>query len=138
MKILGFTWNEFLIVAMFATTLVLFITLPISQTNDSTLGESIFGQHRTPKGKKRKVKSESDWKKYYGSCPELKEEIKKYGRENFKGLSSLFIRHLAKQILKKRANCFSQRAYGVFTTEPLPTTIAIFSSSTSKKIIMDH
>ena len=38
---------------------------------------------RTPKGKKRKVKSESDWKNYYGSCPELKEDIDKFGRENF-------------------------------------------------------
>ena len=47
------------------------------------IGRKYFWQHRTPKGKKRKVKSESDWKKYYGSCPELKEEIKKYGRENF-------------------------------------------------------
>ena len=47
------------------------------------IGRKYFWQHRTPKGKKRKVKSESDWKNYYGSCPELKEEIKKYGRENF-------------------------------------------------------
>ena len=33
--------------------------------------------------KKRKVKQESDWKKYYGSCPELKEDLKKYGKETF-------------------------------------------------------
>ena len=32
-----------LIVAMFMTIMVLFIILPISSTNDSTLGESIFG-----------------------------------------------------------------------------------------------
>ena len=43
MKILGLTWNELLIAVMFGTTLALFISLPISQTNDSTLGESIFG-----------------------------------------------------------------------------------------------
>ena len=36
------------------------------------IGRKYFWQFRTPKGKKRKVKSESDWKKYYGSCPELK------------------------------------------------------------------
>jgi len=47
------------------------------------IGRKYFWQFRTPKGKKRKVKSESDWKKYYGSCPELKEEIGKIGRENF-------------------------------------------------------
>ena len=47
------------------------------------IGRKYFWQFRTPKGKKRKVKSESDWKKYYGSCPELKEDIIKFGRENF-------------------------------------------------------
>ena len=33
------------------------------------IGRKYFWKFRTPKGKKRKVKSESDWKKYYGSCP---------------------------------------------------------------------
>ena len=47
------------------------------------IGRKYFWQHRTPKGKKRKVKSESDWRKYYGSCPELKEDIDKLGRQNF-------------------------------------------------------
>ena len=47
------------------------------------IGRKYFWQFRTPKGKKRKVKSESDWKNYYGSCPELKEDIDKFGRENF-------------------------------------------------------
>ena len=49
----------------------------------SYLGRKYFWQFRTPKGKNRKVKSESDWKKYYGSCPELKEDIQKFGKENF-------------------------------------------------------
>ena len=56
-------------------------------TNNSNgrryIGRKYFFSFRTPKGKKRKVKSESDWKKYYGSCPELKEDIDKFGRENF-------------------------------------------------------
>ena len=47
------------------------------------IGRKYFWSYRTPPGKKRKVKQESDWKKYYGSCPELKEDIKKYGKENF-------------------------------------------------------
>jgi len=47
------------------------------------IGRKYFWQFRTPKGKKRKVKTESDWKKYYGSCPELKKDIVNYGRENF-------------------------------------------------------
>ena len=54
MKILGSTWNELLIVMMLGTTLVLFIILPISQTNDSTLGESIFGPSEHRRGKSAK------------------------------------------------------------------------------------
>ena len=53
------------------------------QNGREYIGRKYFWQFRTPRGKKRKVKSESDWKKYYGSCPELKEEIKQMGRENF-------------------------------------------------------
>ena len=53
------------------------------QNGREYIGRKYFWKFRTPKGKKRKVKSESDWKKYYGSCPELKEEIGKVGRENF-------------------------------------------------------
>jgi len=47
------------------------------------IGRKYLWSFKTPKGKKRKVKSESDWKNYYGSCPELKEDIGKFGRENF-------------------------------------------------------
>ena len=47
------------------------------------IGRKYFWSFRTPKGKKRKVKQESDWKKYYGSCPELKEDIEKTGNRIF-------------------------------------------------------
>jgi len=47
------------------------------------IGRKYFWSFRKPPGKKRKVKQESDWKKYYGSCPELKEDVKKYGKETF-------------------------------------------------------
>jgi len=47
------------------------------------IGRKYLWQFRTPKGKKRKVKSESDWKNYYGSCPELKEDIKLLGKDKF-------------------------------------------------------
>ena len=56
-------------------------------TNTSTgqkyIGRKYFVQKRKPKGGKRRVTSESDWKKYYGSSPELKEDIKLYGKEQF-------------------------------------------------------
>ena len=54
-----------------------------NQNGREYIGRKYFWKFRTPKGKKRKVKSESDWKKYYGSCPELKEEIQQLGRQNF-------------------------------------------------------
>ena len=54
------------------------------------IGRKYFCSHRKPPGKKRRVKKESDWKKYYGSCPELKEEIERIGRQNF---SRTILRH---------------------------------------------
>ena len=54
------------------------------QTGKQYIGRKYFIQKRKPKGGKRKVTSESDWKKYYGSCPELKEDIKKFGKNIFK------------------------------------------------------
>jgi hypothetical protein len=53
------------------------------QSGKKYIGRKYFWSFRKPPGKKRKVKQESDWKKYYGSCPELKEDIKKYGKEIF-------------------------------------------------------
>jgi hypothetical protein len=61
-----------------------FVYLITNQSNSRQyIGRKYFWSFRKPKGKKRKVKQESDWKKYYGSCPELKEDIDKYGRQNF-------------------------------------------------------
>ena len=54
------------------------------QTGKQYIGRKYFVQKRKPKGGKRRVTSESDWKKYYGSCPELKEDIKKFGKNIFK------------------------------------------------------
>jgi hypothetical protein len=55
-----------------------------TETSRIYLGRKYFWSFRKPKGKSRKVKQESDWKKYYGSCPELKEDVKKYGKDKFK------------------------------------------------------
>ena len=56
-------------------------------TNKSTgkkyIGRKYYMQKRKPKGGKRRVTSESDWKKYYGSSPELKSDVSTYGKENF-------------------------------------------------------
>jgi len=61
-----------------------FVYLITNKSNQRQyIGRKYFWSFRKPPGKKRKVKQESDWKKYYGSCPELKDDIKKYGKENF-------------------------------------------------------
>jgi len=54
------------------------------QTGKQYIGRKYFVQKRKPRGGKRRVTSESDWKKYYGSSPELKADVKQFGRENFK------------------------------------------------------
>ena len=102
------------------------------------IGRKYFYQHRTPKGKKRKVKSESNWKKYYGSCPELKEDIELLGRQNFS--RTILILHkniLAKQTLKKQDNSLStESSPNPLTQEDLHTTIVTSSAGTSEKITM--
>ena len=56
------------------------------QTGRKYIGRKYFTQRRKPRsGKgKRRVTSESDWKKYYGSSDELKTDIKAIGKSNFK------------------------------------------------------
>ena len=61
-----------------------FVYLITNQSNGRKyIGRKYFWSFRKPPGKKRKVKQESDWKRYYGSCFELKEDVKKYGKETF-------------------------------------------------------
>ena len=50
----------------------------------SYIGRKYFVQKRKPRGAKRRVTSESDWKRYFGSSEELKRDIKDLGRENFR------------------------------------------------------
>ena len=48
------------------------------------IGRKYFWSLRKPRGKSRRVKSESDWKKYYGSSDELNADRKEIGNEYFK------------------------------------------------------
>ena len=45
-------------------------------TGKQYIGRKYFWQKRKPKGGKRRVTSESDWKRYFGSSEELKRDIK--------------------------------------------------------------
>ena len=50
----------------------------------SYIGRKYFVQKRKPKGGKRRVTSESNWKQYYGSSDELKRDIGRDGKDTFK------------------------------------------------------
>ena len=53
-------------------------------TGRKYIGRKYFVQKRKPKGGKRRVTSESDWKRYYGSSAELKQDIKEFGKQIFR------------------------------------------------------
>jgi len=40
--------------------------------------------YKTVKGKRKKIRVESDWRDYYGSSNSLKEDIDLYGKDNFR------------------------------------------------------
>ena len=54
------------------------------QSGKRYIGRKYFQQKRKPRGGKRRVTSESDWKKYYGSSDELKADRKLLGNFAFK------------------------------------------------------
>ena len=54
------------------------------QSGKQYIGRKYFYQFRKPRGKSRKVKSESDWQKYYGSSDELNANRKSLGNKCFK------------------------------------------------------
>ena len=54
------------------------------KTGKKYIGRKYFTQCRKPRGSKRRVTTESDWKKYYGSSPELKADVKDTGKFLFR------------------------------------------------------
>jgi len=54
------------------------------QSGKQYIGRKYFVQKRKPRGGKRRVTSESDWKKYYGSSEELKADVRRLGKSAFK------------------------------------------------------
>ena len=84
MRIPGTTKVQLSLLMILATSSVTSTSLLISAQANNISEESTSCRKENPKGGKRRVTSESDWKKYYGSCPELKEDVKEYGKLNFK------------------------------------------------------
>jgi len=63
----------------------------VYEIENLTNGKKYIGKKRLQflktkqvKGKKKKIKIESDWRDYYGSSDTLKEDIEKLGKENFR------------------------------------------------------
>ena len=54
------------------------------QSGKRYIGRKYFQQKRKPRGGKRRVTSESDWKRYYGSSAELSADRKLLGNAAFK------------------------------------------------------
>ena len=59
------------------------------QNERQYIGRKYFWQKRKPRCsdktvKRRRVTSESDWRDYYGSSPELKEDVARFGKESFR------------------------------------------------------
>ena len=117
------------------------------QSGKKYIGRKYFWSFRTPPGKKRKVKQESDWQRYYGSCPELKEDIKRYGKEifsreilslhdtkgncNFEETKQLFLNNVLSEALDDGSPAYynsnilgryMRKDYGNFTREPIQDT----------------
>jgi hypothetical protein len=55
-------------------------------TGKRYIGKKLFYFSKTKqvKGKKKRIKVESDWKDYYGSNDELLADVEKLGKDNFK------------------------------------------------------
>ena len=54
------------------------------QNGRQYIGRKYFWSKRKPRGGKRRVTSESDWKRYYGSSDELKADRKLLGNSEFR------------------------------------------------------
>ena len=61
-----------------------FVYLITNLTNNRKyIGKKSFWTRRKDKKTGRRKTKESDWKNYFGSCDELKEDVKKIGKEHF-------------------------------------------------------
>jgi hypothetical protein len=75
--------NEFNEIPEGFTAFVYLITNKVSDRK--YIGKKLFyfTKTKTVKGKKKKIKVESDWKEYWSSSDEVKSDVKNLGEENF-------------------------------------------------------
>ncbi len=75
-----------------------------SKNGRKYLGRKYFWSFRTPPGKKRRVKQESDWAIYWGSNKEILEEIKSKG-------NLAFTKKIIKLVKTKKELTYWETAY---------------------------
>jgi hypothetical protein len=67
--------------------------------------------YKTVKGKRKKLRVESDWRDYYGSSTSLKEDIDHYGKDNF--------RRTILRLCKSRGECNYFETKYIFDTDAI-------------------
>ena len=95
-------------------------------TGKQYIGRKYFWQKRKPKGGKRRVTSESDWKRYYGSSKELKQDIGENGRDSFRREIISLHRTLGKVNYEETRQLF---LHGVLTESLEDGTPAYYNSN---------
>lgn len=75
--------NEFVEIPEGYVAFVYLITNKL--TNKKYIGKKLFyfSKSKTVKGKKKKIKVESDWKEYWSSSEEVQKDVKELGEQNF-------------------------------------------------------
>ena len=77
------------------------------------IGKKLFFSSKTKqiKGKKKKTKVESDWRSYYGSNDEIKQDVIQLGKDNFRREILYFCR--------SKSECSYWEAYEQFTRKAI-------------------
>ena len=84
MKTPGYLKDPLFYLRILTTCTVLSTVSLMSSLVGSTSAGNTSGHLESSRGKSRRVKSESDWKKYYGSSDELNQERKALGNLSFR------------------------------------------------------
>ena len=103
---LGDIWAPCLMGVLLGTTGVLFIKLPISPTNDSTLGESIFGKKENPRVVRGELQVKVIGSGIMDHVPNSKTTSKSLERSVSPEKSSPCTGHLEGSIMKKPDSFF--------------------------------
>ena len=67
--------------------------------------------YKTVKGKRKKIRLESDWRDYYGSSTSLKEDVDHYGKDTF--------RRTILRLCKSRGECNYFETKYIFDTDAI-------------------